>query len=186
MLNSPPLIICLILKFFFFFFWLNWMSVVLCGLSLVAVSGGHSTATEARIPRATGPRCLGFSSCSTGSVVMARGPQGTGSVVVTYRLSCSSACGIFLDQGLNPCTQHWQVDSYPLCHLGSPEVYFKECFSHCGKGEESQLTKTYCTRSSLNLHTPFRKANVHILPQMILHKPFLVLVTASFGLIFLS
>ena len=34
--------------------------------------------------------------------------------------------GIFLTQGLNPCPVcllHWQVDSLPLCHLGSPCVY---------------------------------------------------------------
>ena len=34
--------------------------------------------------------------------------------------------GIFLIQGLNPCPLcllHWQVDSLPLCHLGSPCVY---------------------------------------------------------------
>ena len=28
--------------------------------------------------------------------------------------------GIFLDQGLNVCPLHWQADSYPLCHQGSP------------------------------------------------------------------
>ena len=33
-----------------------------------------------------------------------------GSVVVAHGLSCSSASVIFLDQGLNPCPQHWQVD----------------------------------------------------------------------------
>ena len=38
------------------------------------------------------------------------GSQETGSVVVTGRLSCSSACGIFLDQGSNPCLLHLQVD----------------------------------------------------------------------------
>ena len=27
------------------------------------------------------------------------------------RLSCSVACGIFPDQGSNPCTLHWQADS---------------------------------------------------------------------------
>ena len=27
---------------------------------------------------------------------------------------------IFPTQGLNPCLLHWQVDSLPLCHLGSP------------------------------------------------------------------
>ena len=36
-----------------------------------------------------------------GSVVVARGLQSTGSVVVAPGLSCSAACGIFLDQGSN-------------------------------------------------------------------------------------
>ena len=36
-------------------------------------------------------------------------------------LSCSVACGIFLDQGSNPCLLHWQVDSLPLSHQGSLE-----------------------------------------------------------------
>ena len=31
--------------------------------------------------------------------------------VVVQGLSCSVACGIFPDQGLNPFPQHWQVDS---------------------------------------------------------------------------
>ena len=35
-------------------------------------------------------------------------------------LSSSAACGIFLDQGSNPCLLHWQVDSLPLSHQGSP------------------------------------------------------------------
>ena len=29
--------------------------------------------------------------------------------------------GIFLTQGLNPGLLHWQVDSLPLHHLGSPK-----------------------------------------------------------------
>ena len=33
------------------------------------------------------------------------------SVAVAYGLSCSKACGIFPDQGLNPCPLHWQVDT---------------------------------------------------------------------------
>ena len=55
-----------------------------------------------------------------GSVVVARGLQSTGSVVVAHGFSCSSACGIFLDQGSNVCPLCWQVDSQPLCHQGSP------------------------------------------------------------------
>ena len=58
-----------------------------------------------------------------GSVVVARGLQSTGSVVVAHRLICSAACGIFPDQGSNPGPQHWQVDSQPLRHQGSPSFF---------------------------------------------------------------
>ena len=30
-------------------------------------------------------------------------------VVVVHRLSCSAACGIFPDQGRNPCRLQWQI-----------------------------------------------------------------------------
>ena len=59
----------------------------------------------------------GFSCCrawavgTRTSVVVARGLQNAGSVVVAHRLSCSVACGIFPDQGSNPCSLHWQADS---------------------------------------------------------------------------
>ena len=43
-----------------------------------------------------------------------------GSVIVTHGPSCSVACGIFPDQGSNPCPLHWQSDSQPLHHQGSP------------------------------------------------------------------
>ena len=64
--------------------------------------------------------CPGFSSCGMGSVVVAHGLQSTGSVAVAYGLSCSAACEILPDQGLNPCPLHWQVDSQPLHHQRSP------------------------------------------------------------------
>ena len=44
--------------------------------------------------------------------------------VVTTWLSCSTVCGIFLDQGLNPCLLHWQVDSLPLSHQGNAMYLF--------------------------------------------------------------
>ena len=44
------------------------------------------------------------------------------SVVVAHGLSCSAACGISLDQGSNPCPLHWQTDSQPLHHQGSPSA----------------------------------------------------------------
>ena len=46
-----------------------------------------------------------------------------GLVAVVHGSSCSEACGIFLDQGLNPCSLHWQADFYPLCHQGSPGAH---------------------------------------------------------------
>ena len=36
-------------------------------------------------------------------------------------LNCLVACGIFPDQGSNPCPLNWQVDSDPLYHQGSPK-----------------------------------------------------------------
>ena len=39
--------------------------------------------------------------------------------------SCPAACGIFPDQGSNPCPLHCQADSQPLRHQGSPpQDYF--------------------------------------------------------------
>ena len=55
--------------------------------------------------------------------------QGVGSVVVAHGLSCSEACGIFMDQGLNPCLLHWQVGSLPLSHRGS--LVWRFCFLVC-------------------------------------------------------
>ena len=77
--------------------------------------------------QSTGSRCAGFSSChvqARGSVVVARELCSTGSVVVVHRLSCSVACGIFPDQGLNPCPLQRQADSYPLHHHCTTTVLY--------------------------------------------------------------
>ena len=39
---------------------------------------------------------------------------------MSLELGCSAACGVFSDQGSNVCLLHWQVDSLPLSHQGSP------------------------------------------------------------------
>ena len=54
------------------------------------------------------------------SLVGSTGSRCAGSVVVAHGPSCSAACGIFPDQGSNPCSLHWQADSQPLRHQGSP------------------------------------------------------------------
>ena len=82
------------------------------GLSLVAASGGHSSS-----------RCTGLS-LSRPLLLWSTGSRCTGSVVVAHGPSCSAACGIFPDQGSNLCPLHWQADSQPLHHQGSPRPLF--------------------------------------------------------------
>ena len=36
------------------------------------------------------------------------------------------ACGIFPDQGSNPCPLHWEADSSPLDHQGRPDDVLKD------------------------------------------------------------
>ena len=52
------------------------------------------------------------------------GSRRAGSVIVAHGPSCSTARGIFPDQGSNPCPLHWQADSQPLHHQGSPTLVF--------------------------------------------------------------
>ena len=82
------------------------------GLSLVAASGDHSSS-----------RCAGLS-LSRPLLLRSTGSRRAGSVVVAHGPSCSAACGIFPDQGLNPCPLHWQAESQPLRHQGSPLFSF--------------------------------------------------------------
>ena len=78
------------------------------GLSLVVASGGHSSS-----------RCTGLS-LSQPLLLRSTGSNRAGSVIVAHGPSCSAACGILSDQGSNPCALHWQADSQPLRHQGSP------------------------------------------------------------------
>ena len=47
-----------------------------------------------------------------------------------HGVSCSMACGIFLDQGSNPCLLHWQTNSLPLSHQETPEITFLYNFAY--------------------------------------------------------
>ena len=42
--------------------------------------------------------------------------------MVAHRPSCSEACGIFPDQGLNLCLLRWQVDFFTMEPPGKPSV----------------------------------------------------------------
>ena len=96
----------------FIYFWLCWVFVSVRGLSPVVASGGHSSS-----------RCSGLS-LSRPLLLWSIGSRRAGSVIVAHGPSCSAACGIFPDQGSNPCPLRWQADSQPLYHKGSPEICF--------------------------------------------------------------
>ena len=105
--------------YLFIYFWLCWVFVSVRGLSLVVASGGHSSS-----------RCAGLS-LSQPLLLQGTGSRCAGSVVVAHGPSCSAACGIFPDQGSNPCPLHWQADSEPLRHQGSPLHLFICLFTIC-------------------------------------------------------
>ena len=111
--SELSLLIFLFFKLICFYFWLCWVFVSVRGLSPVAASGGHSSS-----------RCTGLS-LSRPLLLRSTGSRRAGSVVVAHGLSRSVACGIFPDQGSNPCPLHWQADSQPLRHQGSPQTFFE-------------------------------------------------------------
>ena len=98
--------------YLFIYFWLRWVFFSVRGLSLVVASRGHSSS-----------RCAGLS-LSRPVLLRSTGSRHAGSVIVAHGPSCSAARGILPDQGSNPCPLHWQADSQPLRHQGSPSVLF--------------------------------------------------------------
>ena len=60
-----------------------------------------------------------------GSVVAAPEPRARDDVDGVHRFPAPRH-GIFIDQGLNLCPLHWQVDSYPLHHQRSPNMFVQQ------------------------------------------------------------
>ena len=110
-------------KYLFIYLWLCWVFVSVRGLSLVAASGGHSSS-----------RCAGPSP-SRPLLLRSTGCRRTGSVIAAHGPSRSAARGILPDQGLNPCPLHWQADSQPLRHQGSPCSWFLTSIIWKGDGK---------------------------------------------------
>ena len=106
--------------FFFFFFNLFYLFLSAMGLRFCARAfsscgkRGHSSS-----------RCAGLS-LSQPLLLRSTGSRRAGSVVVAHGPSCFAARGIPPDQGSNPCPLHWQADSKPLRHQGSPMLFFSE------------------------------------------------------------
>ena len=92
-----------------------------CGL-LLAVGSEHCSGDVVRgLLRSVAP------------LVMAPGLESTGSIAVAPSLGCSAASGFLPDQGLNPCLLHWQAESLPLSHQGSPTRTLPACGSNLRK-----------------------------------------------------
>ena len=83
---------------------MHWVFVAALGLSLVVASGDCSPEVGELLIAVDSLVALGRA----------------GSEAVTHGLRCSAVCGILPDQRSNPCLLHWQVDSLPLEHQGSP------------------------------------------------------------------
>ena len=114
-----------------------------CCPSFSPASRGHSSL-----------QCMGFSLqwlliaehgfySALASAVVACGLMSCGSPAGEHRLSivafglpCSAACGTSPDQESNPCLLHWQADSLPLSHQGSP---LTDIF---GQSSQNRLTKS--------------------------------------------
>ena len=122
-LNSGFFCVC----FFLFFLWLCWVFVSVRGLSLVAASGGHSSPQRAGL------------SLSRPLLLRSTGSRRAGSVVVAHGPSCSAACGIFPDQGSNPCP----------C-IG------RQTLNHCATREAQTLSFKYYTRQLSSVENPSR------------------------------
>ena len=117
-------------------------------------SGGHSSSW-----------CAGLS-LSRPLLLRNTGSRRAGSAIVAHGPSCSAACGIFPDQGSNPCPLHWQADSQPLRHLGSPKLCFLICISSCLNFHVQTLMyylllSKHCTKSLYLLFTANHEVNNH-------------------------
>ena len=110
------------------------------GPSLAAASGVHSSS-----------QCAGLS-LSRPLLLWSTGSRRAGSAIVAHGPSCSAACGIFPDQGSNPCPLHWQADSQPLHHQGSPEVIFIMSSEICIYKLEKKPVSIFLTCSQLNFN----------------------------------
>ena len=123
---SQPLIIL------FIYFWLCCVFIAACVFPQLQQVGATLQLKFMNFPSwwllllwSTGSGVLGLQQMwHVGSVVVSLQLQSTGSEVVVHGLSCPAACGTFPQQRRNPRLLHWQTDSLPLSHQGSPVIIF--------------------------------------------------------------
>ena len=113
-------LLSLCLAFFVFFFFLNSVLYLFTfGCAVTSLLRGFFSSCG---DRGLLSSCSAWDSHCSGCSCY-NGLQGPlASVVAVHWLSCPSACEIFPDQGSNLCPLHWQADSQPLDHKGSPSA----------------------------------------------------------------
>ena len=122
------------------------------------------------------------------SVVAASRLESTSSTVMMRGLTCSEACGIFPHQGLNPRLLHWQADSLPLSHQGSPVKLFLLSFTYCSFWKEFSTCSPCLKRGDLCCF-PLRMEYLHKLFGILLHGRFffsfmyLIIYLCKYGLL---
>ena len=98
------------------------------GFSLAVERGGYSLTAVSGLLLAVAYLMEQRLQGTKSSVAATHGLSSCGSPALEHRLQSggtqaqllTQACGIFLDQGSNPCLLHWQAESLPLNHQGSP------------------------------------------------------------------
>ena len=100
--------------YLFIYFWLCWVFVAARVFSSCGARASHCS--EFSCCRAPGSRAHGLQQ------LQLPGSGAQNLIVVALRLSCSEACGVFLDQGLNTCFLPWQENSLPAELPGKPKV----------------------------------------------------------------
>ena len=121
---SPAFTVCRLRAFFFFNVWLCWVFIAACtGFFSSCCEQGLLCSCGARASHCSGFSCccaqalehMGFHSCSFQALEHRRNSCGAWAQLLYAR-------GVFPDQESNPCLLHWQADSLPLSHRGSPII----------------------------------------------------------------
>ena len=125
---SESVLLRLLKMILFIYSWLYQGLHCCTGFSWVALSCGS------RASHCSDVSCYAsFSTCRSELHTWGSQLQIAGPIVVAHGPSCSTAHGIFPDQGLNLCLPHWQADSLPLRH---------QCVCVCSKS--LQLCPVLC------------------------------------------
>ena len=146
-------------------FCLCWDLIVFWGPSLLAASRSCLLAAVVVDFSLWWLLLLGNAGCRhTGSVAVAHQLQSPSSIIVVHGLSCSLACEIFPDQGLNPCPLH--IDRqipiqcatrgvpcpayfYIFSHVSEFECSKKEKFDHATYPVQNPRMISHCSREKV-------------------------------------